>query len=214
MAYVPIYDNAVTRVITVKVFTYRDNPLEEFSNTFAVEGSVPNGDAAWNTLINKVVGAEQSVFDSGVKWVRTYGYGSSDPHAAHLFANEYPSGSQPVGTFVPSGTAKKGAGDQAALVQWGTDVKSHKGKPVFLRKYLHDPWLDTTDLDKLDAGYLSALNTFGQAFVPGGTVAVLRSPYLLSTAGSSYRSALNHQTSPWVTTRTLKRRGKRPLAHP
>jgi len=187
----------------VKQFTYRDSPAEEFSNTYWFVDPVPNTTAEWDALRNDLVLKEQQVFDAGVKTVRVYGYDSSEPHHAHVYAHDY--GTTPVvGTFVPGVTDVKGAGDQASVLEWDTGQKSTHGKPIFLRKYFHSVHLDGTDLDKLSPTYIAILEFYGGQLVNGGVWGGLASP---SPRGGVAQTV---KVPEWVTTRTLKRRGKRP----
>ena len=198
------------RMVVVKSFTYRDEP-EEFSNGYTFIGPSPSDSASWDVLRDDVVRVEQPCFPGTVKYVRVYGYTNNDPKQPHAYAYTWPLGSEPVGTFQETGTGHPMAGDQAGLVSFGLARKSDKGKPTYLRKYMHAGFVDATDRDKLAGDWLTALGIFtgpagiqsvhGGLMSPGGPLDGDPPP------GSNVTAAA---PSPWVTTRTLKRRGKRP----
>lgn len=195
---------SVTGLTIVKRFTYRDDPTEEFSNTYHFKSPPPSTPAAWGTLLNSALVEEKKVFPVTTTYARAYGYDSDDPNAHHVFSWDWtlsppaPTGSYPGGAGLPI------AGDQAACCEWLTSRLSSRGKKIYLRKYLHSGYRSTTDVDKLDGAYLTALNTYvglasGMNTVHGG----LRS----RTHDETLQAGTAIQ---WVTTRTLKRRGKRP----
>jgi hypothetical protein len=194
----------------VKSSLYRDEP-EEFSNTYCFQGSPPGDDASWTVLLNDVLAKERKIYQGDVSYVRAYGYDNNDPKKAHVFAHDWTvPGPPPTGSYVATG-AQRMAGDQAGLVWWLLNRKTDKGKPSYLRKYIHRGYIHTTDPDKIDAGWTSALaefaSTAGIQAVHGG---------LMSPGGEKDTdpnpggAVVNDGVSPWVTTRTLKRRGKRP----
>jgi hypothetical protein len=107
----------------------------------------------------------------------------------------------------PSG-AYSGAGDQAAVVEWKMNRLNAKGKPIYLRKYFHLPAISSADHDALDSTYVTTLNTFATQVMTfhGGIRTGPRDKLPAIPADA----AVAHEVIPWVTTRTLKRRGKRP----
>lgn len=193
---------AVTGLTLVKAFPYRDNPSEEFSNTYHFKGPPPGDDASWLQLANDVISHENKIFDNEVRFVRAWGYNSDDLHAPHVFSHDFTLGGTPPTGVYPSATGNIMAGDQAALIEWRVQRKTAKGKPVFLRKYMHRGYTSTAENDQLDSSYRDQLilyaGTTGIQAVHGGLRSRLFDDNVAQAIASLY-----------VTTRTLKRRGKR-----
>ncbi len=196
---------AVTGLTVIKKFTYRGDPTEEWSNTYHFKSAPPGDDASWRVLANDVINREINCYPSSSKVVRVYGYNSNDEHAIAAFTWDLTlEGVEEPGVLPITG--HRMAGDQAAIVWWRTNRKNTRGKWVYLRKYMHDGETDINFPDALQSSYLAAL----EAFAGGG-------PNGLMTVHGGPRSAAvddtiqNTGAIPTVTTRTLKRRGKRPL---
>jgi hypothetical protein len=191
----------------VKSFPYRDNPNEEFSNTYHFVSPPPGDDPSWMVVLNDVVAAEVAISPADTKVVRAYGYDSDDPNAHHVFAHDFTvPGPPPNGTHAGPAGAFRMAGDQAAMIWWKTSRLSVKGKPVYLRKYWHNGWISSTiSADAIDGSWHTDLINYATVIntIHGG----LRSR-------THPDGVVAHSASQWVTTRTLKRRGKRPLTHP
>jgi len=194
---------AVTGLTLVKSFTYRGDATEEFSNTYHFKNAPPGNDSSWTVLMNDVVTQEKPVFPSWVHFVRAYGYDSDDPKAHHVFAHDFTvPGPPPTGTHVEAGNRM--AGDQAACVRWKTSRLNSRGKPIYLRKYLHAGFIDTAVADNLNTSYLNALLGYAELQVGvnslhGGLRSRTHDEVVTAGAPISF-----------VTTRTLKRRGRRP----
>ena len=191
---------ARTGLIQVKRFTYRDQTNEEFSNRYHFKDSPPGSDAAWAQLATDLWAFEQEVFPPSVELVYSYGYNSDNPADPNVWSHDWaPAGTGVKGVYVP--TSHPMAGDQAACVEWKTDAKNGRGKPIWLRKYLHGGFVDPLKPDELEDGYMAALQTYanGLATFYGGL-----------TAQRTAYSVISQHPIPWVTTRSLKRRGKRP----
>lgn len=192
----------VTGVTLVKKFDYRDTSDEEFSNTYHFKQSPPGNAESWEVLVSDLVAQEKKCFSSEVSYVRAYGYDSNDPHATHVFAKDFVTpGPPPLGTFLPASGSRKMAGDQAAMVEWPTDGKSTRGKTIYLRKFLHAGFIDGTDADRIEGvdygtALVSAMTNIG--FLYGGLRSAQKDLNVQATLVSG-----------WVTTRTLKHRGKR-----
>lgn len=190
-------------ITLVKSMSYRGNAGEEWSNTYWFKNPPPADDSGWNTLLSALVAAETNIVCVSDSFVRAYGYNSNDPHASAVFHKDWTiPGPPPVGNF-PTTTGIKMAGDQAAMASWRLDKKNSRGKWIYLRKYFHHGFIDVSNTDNLVSVYKTALDTF--ATTMAGT-----------TVGGGLRPALYdatitaHGASLYVTTRTLKRRGKRP----
>jgi len=191
---------AVTGLTMIKQFTYRAETQEEWSNTYHFKLGPPGDAPSWQVLANDVWAQEKNVLPNTVHWVRAYGYSSDDPNADHVWQvdNTIP-GPPPSGSMAPP--VRPMAGDQAACIWWRLDRNNSKGKPVYLRKYLHAGGIATTLPDELDPGYGTLLGTYAGNMrgIHGG----LRSR-------SHDDNVTTTNVIPYVTTRTLKRRGKRP----
>lgn len=204
MTYVPVY-GPCCRLVLIKSFVYRAEADEEFSSgyTFAPINT-PSTDAQWESFALALRGYERPIYPSSVKWHRAYGYTSNEPQTAHAFVIDWEASADvQTGTFVPAATDVIGAGDQAALVQWRNTVKSVKGKPIYHRKYCHDPFISAGGGNAIATDYSAALQTYANQ------IAV----YLGGPYSTKYPTGhvIQGTVSPFVTTRTLKRRGKRPL---
>lgn len=195
---------SVTGLTLVKRFEYRDDPNEEFSNTYHFKTSPPGDDASWNVLVNDAIAKEQQILFPTVSYTRAYGYDSDDPNAHHVFAIQWDQSSNPPrGTLTP-GADPIGPGDLAACVVWKTSRLNSRGKPIYLRKYFHHIALLASDMDKVSGIQASPMNDFagplGMNSVYGG----------LRSRSHDENLQLPGHVIEWVTTRTLKRRGKRP----
>jgi len=196
---------AVTGLTIVKRFSYRGDNQEEFSNTYHFKSPPPGDDASWMVVLNDVVACEQKINGIGVSFVHAYGYNSDDPNAHHVFQHDFTvPGPPPQGQF--TGTGQLMAGDQAGMVEWKTDQLSSKGKPIFLRKFHHHGLTDPSAPDNIAASWVTVLT----AYAANG-------PYGIQAVHGGLRgrardcNVIAALISPYVTTRTLKRRGKRPV---
>lgn len=190
----------------VKHFPYRDIPSEETSNQYWFKSSPPGDEASWTVLMNDVLNWEKIVFPDTVKYVRAYGYDDDSSTANHVFAHTFDPGTPPAGTYPGVGGFLM-AGDQAAMVSWKTDKLNSRGKPIYLRKYLHHGYVDSTNNDRLVDSYHTALLNYAGNIrgLHGG----LTNPSSEHHPGGS-ESVVSYDASIWVTTRSLRRRGKRP----
>lgn len=182
-------------------FTYRDQP-EEWGNTFHF--TTPFADEAeFKNVVSDLCNMMSLVLTASSSSVRAYGYDDTDEAHKYVWDMTVSPGDSVPGAFPSAGTAAA-AGDQAATVRWDTGRKSSRGKSIYLRKYIHGPALEPTDPDELKSTYLTALQAFGDSLLsPTLTGAVMAGPDGQAPTGACLASK-------WVTTRTLKRRGKRP----
>jgi len=196
----------LTGITSVKRFTYRGN-AEEFSNTYHFTGTPPSDFGAWRTLYDALVTAEKAVLTSSVSCIGGYGYDDDSPDAHSVWSvdlTQAPNTPVPgIGNFDPSTGAP---GDAAMWVRWKTSRKNTAGKWIYLRKYFHGVRLaGASGGDQIAPLQVTALTAFG-AKMDDGTFA----------GGRRLRSRdhdetlQGHGVSTWVTTRTLKRRGRRP----
>lgn len=197
----------------IKRFTYRGDTTEEFSNTYWLSGSTPASDAGWRTVFDEVVAVEKQVYPATVSVIRGYGYdgftvdadGKVNPNDSVFSVDLTASPNTPVaGTLTISGGIQA-PGDSAVWVRWKTSRRS-SGKPIYLRKYFHPAMLGAAAKDDLAGQQTTALNALGTALqttglTNGGTIINPKHPT---------DTILGHGASVFATTRTLKRRGKRP----
>lgn len=188
----------------VKQFSYR-SVNEEWSNHYHLTGTVPADAAAWRTLFNAVAAAEAAVYDSQHVIVAGYGYDDDSPTAHAVWSVDLTvSPNTPMagtGNFSP---AVASPGDAAAWIRWKLDRVNSKGKPIFLRKYFHGVKLNTSGGDSLVSTQRTAYLNLATLLSTGAGVG---GAHIRDTGGGAVVSV---GASNWVTTRTLKRRGKRP----
>lgn len=200
---------AQRRIVLVQRFTYRGLP-EEWSNTYHFNGAAPASEAGWKTLMDEVWTALKPGIRNTTSLVRGYAYvdGPADSPSVSTvdYVNEY--GGAVAGTF-GTGTGAPAPGDVAIAVRYSSAKRSVKGKPVYSTRYYHGVVMPTTGGDSPDATWLPIFTTavgklvdgtlvnFGRLTLPDGTVCT--TPV---------------KVGPYVTTRTLKRRGKRPPTAP
>jgi len=200
---------ALTGITTVKMFTYRGDPTEEWSNTYHFDVPPPSTDANWKILADALIAEEVKCFASTTKVVRAYGYNTDDAKPVSVWSYDYLAASAALpGTIVTPGGSQKMAGDQAGMFWGKLPIRSSSGKYIYLRKYFHDGYVDLTNADKLHPNQAGYYSTFANKLM-AGTITVL-----------GHWRARTHADVPtsvgadqWATTRTLHRRGKRPLAH-
>lgn len=189
-------------VIIVKRFTYRGQN-EEFANVYHFHGSAPTTDTAWLARITDVTDLEKNCYDSSVHIVRAYGYDDTDHDA--VYTHDYTAlGTEIAGTLSTSGSARN-PGDAAVWVRWRTGRTNSKGKAIYLRKYFHPAWSPAGTPDTVTGSQVSALNALGSGLMSGSLTGGFQ---IADPAGNVPAGPATAST--YVTTRTLKRRGKRP----
>lgn len=187
-----------------KSFAYRGSP-EIWSNTYHFTGTAPSSDANWDALIDALVTAEKAIHHVTTTVVYASCYTADHTPAAHTrdFNNAPDTPVPGTLSLVPSATLNISAGDQAAWIRWKTDHRDSRGHQVYIRNYYHG--IQVTPPDTIATAQRTAMATFGAAMVTG-------------FIGGTYKIAdlqgdpCNTPTVPtFITTRTLKRRGKSPL---
>lgn len=200
---------APTTVITiVKDFTYKNVPGEEWSNTYMLTGTTPADSTAWRALFDAIVVEEKKNYITSVRVTRAYGYDRVPATGDHAIwsVDLRPSSTTVAGTFA-LGANTAPAGDQAGWVRWSLDRFNSKGKRIYLRKYFHGCCTDgSITNDSLPTALKTAYQNYGN-FMMGGTL--LGSRKICDKLGNVPIAAVG---SAYVTTRTLKRRSKRPPA--
>lgn len=188
----------------VKKFTYRGDASEEFSNQYWLTGGAPADSAAWLSLANAVIAQEKTCYTSAVSVVQAYGYADDAEHTPAIYSLDLHGA--PVAGTLPDGTSLPTSGDTAVWLRWKTSRLNTKGKPIYLRKYFHGARVPASG--SADAAYTTqktALETFGGKMYDG-TISGTRK----ITARAHTDTIVSHLASTYLTTRTLKRRGKRP----
>jgi hypothetical protein len=197
----------VVSVTVIKKFSYRGVSTEEFSNKYYLSGSVPSDGTAWRTLFDSIVTGEKICYPSNVTVVGGYGHDSDDPNASAVWSVDLVALSATVaGTLSPGGTWTQAPGDAAVWLRWKTSRLNSKGKPIYLRKYMHPAIINTAaSPDTINAAQKTNLETFGGQMYDGTHFGnrTIRSRTHAETV-------LSHVASTWITTRSLKRRGRRP----
>lgn len=195
---------AVFQLVVTKRFSYR-GVQEEFSSVYHISGTTPGDQTTWDTWANKLRDVEKPIYPAGVTFVEWYGYdtGSWETKPTSFdFRGTYAAGT--VGTLVTTGY-QAAPGDSAATIRFGTGTFTSRGKPIYLRKFIHPAYMDTSNSDLLATPQKTALDTYGTALINGtglvGTARICRPNGVL---------AVDRTTATYITTRTLKRRGKRP----
>jgi hypothetical protein len=189
-------------VVLIKRFTYRGSP-EEWSNKYFFNESPPTTDADWKTLVDALIAKEKTIYSLNTKAVRAYCYQDGDNDADVLI--DYTAlGAEVAGTMTTSGGAAA-PGDTAAWLRWATTKENTRGKTVYLRKYYHDVWIPTTGGDGILGSQRTAYLAFANSL--NGTAAPITG---FTMCGADGTAAGSSGASTFATTRTLKRRGKRP----
>lgn len=190
-------------LVLVKAFTYRGKD-EEFSNRYHFEGGTPEDFDDWLQLAKTWRDLERKIMPPEVRWVRAYGYEAGTEHS--IAQIDFEVVDQVVaGQFIAANYALVCPGDTAATIRWDTGEVNSRGKRVYCRKYFHGVFRDDSSADKVSDEQVAAMVIYADQM----TAAVP----LLGRRYCGPQGADLHQprVDPWLTTRTLKRRGKRPL---
>lgn len=198
----------------IKRFSYRGNANEEWSNSYALTGTTPADAAAWRTLFDALVLQEKTLYPATCSVVGGYGYDQvpvdKGDHAIWSVDLTVAPNAVVAGTYAGAGRAI--AGDQAGWIRWGLDRYNTLGKRVYLRKYFHGGMAATNNPDLLEPSWSSALTAFGAKMWDGSFAGGRKicSPPNRKLGLDGGEVPIGSATSPYLTTRTLKRRGKRP----
>lgn len=190
-------------ITIVKRFTYR-GALEEFSNTYHFSGTTPATAAAWKTLADAMIAAEAPTVPADVGFVNAYGYEAGNDHSVAQIDYRIAPNTVVTGSF-SLGAASLAPGDVAATTRWPTPDLTSRGKRIYLRKFWHCVAVaGPAASDNLLGTQRTALNTFAAKLIDGTL------PGSFKYCGPQGAVAGVGVTSVYLTTRTLKRRGKRP----
>lgn len=194
-----------TSVTLIKRQQYRGNPLEEWSNKYFLTGGVPASDAEWLALVNALKTQEKTCYGAQVTIIRAYGYDNDALSADSVYQRDMVAASETVAGTMPSTSGTAPQIESAAWVRWKTSRMS-RGKAIYLRKYFHGVYAAVSGGDSLSAAAQTNLQAFGAkmrdgTFLDGRTV---------RARGQTGETFLGHSISLYLTTRELKRRGRRP----
>lgn len=196
---------SVCGLVVIKEMAYRDNPNEQWSNKYWLTGTPPDDPNEWKALFDQLVADEVALYSPSSKVVGGIGYDDNTENANSVWAVDLTAlGAEVPGQLVVA-QSEAMAGDQAGLVQWRTSRKSTRGKWIYLRKYFHHGGTGGASGDTITTATQAAYDHFAVLLLQGS-----------AAHGRRIRSQFfdevlqNKVISPWVTTRTLKRRGKRP----
>lgn len=191
-------------VVLIKSFTYRD-ASEEFSNGYHFVGTPPSDATGWNSLVAALATIEKVLYPSTTTIVRAYCYDDYSPGHSSVYTWEAADhGGAVPGTLDVGSGGVHCPGDAAVWARWKTTYTSSKGKPVYLRKYIHPAIAASSDPDLVYDAQHSALASYATAVAASsGAWPGLADPHGAAPAGAT-------AVSEWVTTRTLERRGRRP----
>jgi hypothetical protein len=193
-----------TAILTVeKSFPYR-GAREHWSNAYHLD-QIPASSAIWDGLVSAISNLEPPMFPASVQFERVTGHLPGTPPVL-VYEYDFPPAGEggPTGSFTPIATEHECPGDDAVWVRYGTTQKTVRGKPIFLRNYYHAVFYDATP-DTFSARQKVAFDALGAAWVTGINV----QGTTFRRAGPRGAVAQNHATDQFITTRTLKRRGRR-----
>jgi len=190
-------------ITIIKSFEYRGKP-EEFSNRYHFENHHPASDTEWAQLADAIWSAERPCFPPTVKWVQAYGYNAGTEHSIWGWWVDN-AGTGPVGTLPVIDAHNYMPGDVAATVRWYTGEVNSRGKRIYCRKYFHGVYSAPGDADSLDGTQKAALDAYAVKMIDGSLPGGAR------YCGPQGANLTEPRVDPFLTTRTLKRRGKRPL---
>jgi hypothetical protein len=196
-----------TGLTIVKRFTYRGDPSEEFSNQYFFTGTTPANATDWKALADALILQEKTCYTSNASAIRAYGYDSDAANAHAVWSYDYLANTASVPGTLSSASAVICSGDQAAWVRWKTSRLNTKGKAIYLRKYFHAGTIGTGTPDFITTAWATALAAFGVKLRDGSFLSART-----LTAPGHTDTLLGSTAATYITTRTLKRRGKRPTS--
>lgn len=196
---------AALGLVVTKKFNYRGDAEETWSNKYWLSGLPPVTSVDWDAFFHAFTDQEKNILGVATEIVAGYGYDRDDQGAHSVWSIDLEALGQTKTGTIPLTASNKMAGDQAACLEWRTNRKNTRGKWVYLRKYYHGgPTLDL-DADYIADEWKAALENWGTGLMDG-TVAAGR----IIRSQSQVEDLALTNVVPYTTTRTLKRRGKRP----
>ena len=189
-------------IVIVKTITYRGK-AEQYSNKYHFSGTTPADPAAWKTLADAIITAEKPCYHPSTTFTGALGYEAGNNNSVAQIDYTAAPNVVVAGTLAPQQANQFQGGDAAVWIRWKTSDRTSRGKWIYLRKYMHGAWTETIN-DAIMVGQKTALTTFGNKLTDGTL------PGGFKVCGPQGAVAGAMTVSPYVTTRTLKRRGKRP----
>jgi len=192
-------------IVITKQFSYRGDATEQWSNKYWLTGAPPASPAGWETLFNQVCNLERTCYTAASKIVGGVGYSDNDEHAHAVWTIDEAQITPGLAGSLVAVAGQGFAGDQAGMVSWRTSRKNSRGKWIYLRKYFHGGNQDSADPDLISSTTHQAYEALAAHLLQGDWA-----------GGRRIRSQLQDEEltvasgSWYMTTRSLKRRGKRP----
>lgn len=198
---------AAGALVIIKRFTYRGDATEEYSNKYFYLGSDPADATAWRAFFDAVVLQEKTLYPAAVSVVGGYGYDSDSEDATAVWTVDLTvSPNVVVPGTLSTGAGVYSAGDDAVWIRWGTSRFNSKGKRIYLRKFFHPAAsAAATGGDAVHGTWKTAANAYAAKWHSGTDFG----NRTISAQGHD-DTIVGHGVSDYITTRTLKRRGKRP----
>lgn len=194
---------AAAGIILIKSFAYRGQD-EEWSNLYHFSGA-GSDPANWRDMTDALVTLEKTVYSNRVTILRALCYDNTDNDSVYTYDLADYAGVVP-GTLSPS-LGDVAPGDVAGWVRWDTGTRSSRGKPIYLRKYFHDVMVEAgTNADIIDGTQQVAYLAYGNLMMSE------------DFAGKSFTGPAGAappgpaKASYYATTRTLRKRSKRPTS--
>lgn len=197
----PVHD----QITLIKDFTYRGT-LEEWSNSYSLTGTTPTTDVGWKALADQIIASEKTLYGPATRVIRAMGYTAGEDHADWSW-DYLGAGTTVAGTFNLSLADAWWAGDQAGWLRMRVGSTA-AGKPKYIRKYFHGGASVTATPDVMSASLITKYVAHGAKMVDGTL------PGAMKWCGPDGTVGIAASASPFVTTRTLKRRGRRPTPAP
>lgn len=195
---------AAGAIVVTKSFDYR-GAAEEWSNKYHFQGSAPSTETAWRALADAFIALEADILTDQVTIVSVLCYHDSALPADYLY-NLADFGGVVTGGYDTSlNVANRNPGDVAYVARWNTGKRSTKGKPIYLFKYYHGGLNGGSGVgrDVVDSTLRAGVESFAnQVRSSSGAW-----PGLADKAGDQ---PIGYLAETYLTTRTLKRRGRRP----
>lgn len=204
--------NSQVGITLISKFTYRGSP-EEYSNTYWFGGTTPGSATVWKAATDDLIAKAKVHVPSTVSFVRAYGYnapptpqGSPTTFPPNVWTYDYAANSAAVAGTWTGSAFEYCPGDAAVWLRFETARRTNPGgKKIYLRKYFHPAIRVAGTLDTVHSSQKAQLEVFGGQLIAG----ILSAAYPLKSAYNASETLTNPIASTYVTTRTLKRRGKR-----
>jgi len=199
------YTQPAARIHIVQKFQFRGKD-EEFSNRYSFKDTAQFDNAAWLQLADDIISNIALCFPATTSFVRAYGYAPNAPFAE--FVHDYSSGTPIAGTWTPPAGQSRCQGDSACFLRLSSDLFTTRGKRIYKRCYYHDVYDNgTTEFDRLSQAQQALFTTFAGKLIDG----TISPRFVVCLPRGDVPGGTLHSphVDQWLTTRTLKRRGKR-----